>query len=237
MMATPHIESNEKDIAPVVLMPGDPKRCEYIAKKYLANAKLINLVRGMTAYTGFYKNKMVTIFPSGMGLGSMGIYSYELFKFYNVNTIIRIGTCGAYVPYLKLKDIILVDNSISDSTFAMLQNGYNKKDIPASIQVNNLIEQVSKKNNLNIYRGNIYSSNVFYEEANNFQNRVNNYNVLGVEMETFALFHNAKVLGKNASALMTVTDSFCNPEKMDSGERERSLDTMITLALETVINL
>ena len=111
-----HIESKLEDISSVVLMPGDTKRCEYIARKFLANSKIVNNVRGMTAYTGFYKSKKITVFPSGMGCPSMGIYSYELFKEYNVDTIIRIGTMGGYTD-LKLKDIVLVDNSITNSNY------------------------------------------------------------------------------------------------------------------------
>ena len=111
-----HIESNINDIAKTVLMPGDPKRCEYIAKKFLSNAKIINNVRGMTAYTGYYKSKQITVFPSGMGIPSMGIYSYELFKEYNVENIIRIGTMGSYTN-LQLKDIVLVENSITNSNY------------------------------------------------------------------------------------------------------------------------
>ena len=120
---TVHIESNKEDISKNILMPGDPKRCEYIAKNYLQDYKIVNNVRGMTAYTGYYKGKRITIFPSGMGIPSMGIYSYELYKYYDVENIIRIGSCGGYNHTLKLKDIILVDNSYSQSTYAKYLDG------------------------------------------------------------------------------------------------------------------
>ena len=129
-----HIESKKEDIASTILMPGDPKRCEYIARKYLSNARLINNVRGMTAYTGYYKSKKVTVFPSGMGCPSMGIYSYELFKDYDVNNIIRIGTMGAYTD-LKLKDIVLVTNSITNSNYGRFLCGYNSVNIESNAEL------------------------------------------------------------------------------------------------------
>jgi len=192
-----HIESKLEDISSVVLMPGDPKRCEYIARKFLANSKIVNNVRGMTAYTGFYKSKKITVFPSGMGCPSMGIYSYELFKEYNVDTIIRIGTMGGYTD-LKLKDIVLVDNSITNSNYGKYLCNYP---------------------NINI------------------NDKVAKYNVLGVEMESFALFTNAKLLNKKAATLLMVSDSFIYPDKLSSLEREQGLDNLITLALETSLKL
>jgi len=236
-MSTVHIEAKKEDIAKVVLMPGDPKRAEYIAKNYLKKAKLVNLVRGITAYTGYYKDKLVTVFPSGMGNPSMGIYSYELFNFYDVDNIIRIGSCGAYAEGLKLRDLILVNNSISESTYALVQNKYKYNKIPASTILNGFIEKTAVENNINIIRGDIYCSDVFYEQDKNYINKRNSYNVLGVEMETFALFHNASVLKKRASCILTVTNSFCYPDDLSSEQREKSLDKMITLALETCLKI
>jgi len=236
-MPTVHIEAKKEDIAKIVLMPGDPKRAEYIAKNYLKKAKLVNLVRGITAYTGYYKDKLITIFPSGMGNPSMGIYSYELFKFYDVDSIIRIGSCGAYSELLKLRDLILVNNSISESTYALVQNKYKYNKISSSNILNSIIDKTAKDNNINIIRGDIYCSDVFYEQENNYIKKRNDYNVLGVEMETFALFHNATTLGKKASCLLSVTDSFCYSDKLTSDQREKSLDKMITLALESCLRL
>ena len=231
-----HIESKLEDISSVVLMPGDPKRCEYIARKFLANSKVVNNVRGMTAYTGFYKSKKITVFPSGMGCPSMGIYSYELFKEYNVDTIIRIGTMGGYTD-LKLKDIVLVDNSITNSNYGKYLCNYPNININGDMELNNIILNTSKELGLNIYNGNIYSSDVFYEQNNDFKDKVAKYNVLGVEMESFALFTNAKLLNKKAATLLMVSDSFIYPDKLSSLEREQGLDNLITLALETSLKL
>ena len=231
-----HIESKLEDISSVVLMPGDPKRCEYIARKFLANSKIVNNVRVMTAYTGFYKSKKITVFPSGMGCPSMGIYSYELFKEYNVDTIIRIGTMGGYTD-LKLKDIVLVDNSITNSNYGKYLCNYPNININGDMELNNIILNTSKELGLNIYNGNIYSSDVFYEQNNDFKDKVAKYNVLGVEMESFALFTNAKLLNKKAATLLMVSDSFIYPDKLSSLEREQGLDNLITLALETSLKL
>ena len=231
-----HIESKLEDISSVVLMPGDPKRCEYIARKFIANSKIVNNVRGMTAYTGFYKSKKITVFPSGMGCPSMGIYSYELFKEYNVDTIIRIGTMGGYTD-LKLKDIVLVDNSITNSNYGKYLCNYPNININGDMELNNIILNTSKELGLNIYNGNIYSSDVFYEQNNDFKDKVAKYNVLGVEMESFALFTNAKLLNKKAATLLMVSDSFIYPDKLSSLEREQGLDNLITLALETSLKL
>jgi purine nucleoside phosphorylase len=231
-----HIESKLEDISSVVLMPGDLKRCEYIARKFLANSKIVNNVRGMTAYTGFYKSKKITVFPSGMGCPSMGIYSYELFKEYNVDTIIRIGTMGGYTD-LKLKDIVLVDNSITNSNYGKYLCNYPNININGDMELNNIILNTSKELGLNIYNGNIYSSDVFYEQNNDFKEKVAKYNVLGVEMESFALFTNAKLLNKKAATLLMVSDSFIYPDKLSSLEREQGLDNLITLALETSLKL
>ena len=231
-----HIEANKEDISETVLMPGDPKRCEYIARKFLANAKLINNVRGMTAYTGYYKSKKITIFPSGMGIPSMGIYSYELFKDYNVNNIIRIGTMGAYTN-LNLKDIVLVTNSITNSNYGRYLCNYPNININGSIELNDAIEKVSNEINIKINKGNIYSSDVFYEQNNDFNDKVQKYNVLGVEMESFALFTNAKLLNKRASTILMVSDSFLFDDKLSSIEREQGLDNLIILALEASLKL
>ena len=231
-----HIESKLEDIADTILMPGDPKRCEYVAKKFLANARLVNNVRGMTAYTGYYKSKKITVFPSGMGIPSMGIYSYELFKEYNVNNIIRIGTMGAYTE-LKLKDIVLVTNSITNSNYGMYLCNYNNVSASSNNEINNIIESTAGGINIPINKGNIYSSDVFYEQNNDFKDKVQKYSVLGVEMESYALFVNAMLLGKRAATLLMVSDSFLFEEQLSSLEREQGLDNMITLALESCLKM
>ena len=233
---TVHIESNNEDISKNILMPGDPKRCEYIAKNYLQDYKIVNNVRGMTAYTGYYKGKRITIFPSGMGIPSMGIYSYELYKYYDVENIIRIGSCGGYNHTLKLKDIILVDNSYSQSTYAKYLDGYQDNLVKSTKNLNDIILKTSNELNMNIIKGTICSTDVFYEK--DYKNKpIEEYNILGVEMESFALFNNARTLGKNAACLLTVSDLFFSEDKLTSLEREQNLNEMIVLALESCLKL
>ncbi len=235
-MPTPHIESNPNDIAKIVIMPGDPKRAEYIARKYLKNAKLVNSIRGMTAYTGYYEEKEITVFPSGMGIPSMGIYAYELFNNYNVESIIRIGTIGAYNPNLKLGDIILAKRAYSDSNFAKIQTDYEKNYLDSDEELNKLIEETSNENNCNIIKGNIFTSDVFYEKKD-YKQKVIDYEVLGVEMETFGLLQTAKISNKKATSILTVVNSFSYTEELTSEEREKKLDKMITLALKTSLKI
>ena len=236
-MATVHIESNKGDIAKVVLMPGDPKRSEYIAKKFLKDYKLVNDVRGMVAYTGYYKDKLITIFPSGMGIPSMGIYSYELFKEYDVENIIRIGSCGAYASRLKLNDIILVNGSYSESSYGKYLDDYKDKMVLSSNELNRVIESTAKDKDKKIVKGNIYCGEVFYEKEYDYKKRCTDIDVLGIEMETFALFNNARKFEKNASALLTVSDLFFSDDKLTSEEREKELNDMIELALESCLKL
>ena len=236
-MATVHIESNKGDISDIVLMPGDPKRSEYIAKNFLKDYRLVNSVRGMTAYTGYYKDRLVTVFPSGMGNPSMGIYSYELFKEYEVENIIRIGSCGGYSETLKLNDVVLVTGSYSESTYAQVLDGYMEKMINSSDNLNLVIESTAKDNMINIVKGNAFCSDAFYEMDYDFRERARNKDVLGIEMETFALFNNARKFGKNATALLTVSDLFFSEEKLSSEDRERNLNDMIILALESCLKL
>ena len=236
-MATVHIESKREDIADIVLMPGDPRRSEYIAKNFLKDYKLVNSVRGMTAYTGYYKDRLVTVFPSGMGNPSMGIYSYELYKEYGVENIIRIGSCGGYSEKLKLNDVVLAEGSYSESTYAQVLDGNMDKLIKSSDNLNLVIESTAKDNNIKLVKGNIFCSDAFYEMAYDYRERALDKNVLGIEMETFALFNNAKKFGKNAAALLTVSDLFFSEEKLSSEDREKNLNDMIVLALESCLKL
>ncbi len=234
-MPTPHIEANVEDIAEIVLMPGDPLRAKYIAEKYLENAVLVNKVRNMFCYTGYYKGVKLSVMGSGMGMPSTGIYSYELFKFYNVKTIIRIGSCGTYTNKLSIADVLLVTSAFSDSNYAKIQNNEDRLILNSDNEVNEEIRKTAILKNVELYEGTIHSSDVFYQEKNNYKELVDKYNVLGVEMESFALFHNANVLNKKATCLLTVSDSFVSDEKMTREEREKSLNRMIELALDSII--
>ena len=235
-MPTAHIESSKNDIANIVLMPGDPKRAKYIADNFLENVKLVNQVRAMTAYTGYYKGKKITIFPSGMGNPSIGIYSYELFKYYDVDTIIRIGTIGGYSKDLKVGDVVLAETSVTTSNYALIQNGDNRKEINSNMYLNNTINNVAKDNNINLFESRVLCSDVFYDNSD-YKELESKYNVVGVEMETFALFHTADMLNKKATALLTISNSFATEEELTSEERERNLNEMIKLALESSLKI
>ena len=235
-MPTAHIESSKNDIANIVLMPGDPKRAKYIADNFLENVKLVNQVRAMTAYTGYYKGKKITIFPSGMGNPSIGIYSYELFKYYDVDTIIRIGTIGGYSKDLKVGDVVLAETSVTTSNYALIQNGDNRKEINSNMYLNNTINNVAKDNNINLFESRVLCSDVFYDNSD-YKELESKYNVVGVEMETFALFHTADMLNKKVTALLTISNSFATEEELTSEERERNLNEMIKLALESSLKI
>ena len=236
-MATSHIESNLNEIASIVLMPGDPNRAKYIADNYLENVSIVNKVRGMFAYTGEYEGKRITIFPSGMGIPSMGIYSYELFTSYGVEKIIRIGTIGAYNSDLKLGDVVIAKRAYSDSSYAKVQSNYKKNYLDSDNDINECIMEVAQENKLPCMMGSIFTSDVFYEKEGEWIKRRKQFNVLGVEMETFGLLQTAKICNKRATAILTVSNSFCFSEELTSAEREKNLNNMIELALKTSLKL
>ena len=240
-MPTPHNKANLGDFAKTVIMPGDPLRAKYIAENFLEDYNLINDVRGMYAYTGSYKGTKISIMASGMGIPSMGIYSYELFKYYNVENIIRIGSCGSYDPSLKLFDIILADKVYSESNFALTLNNENCHIVDGNKNINDLIENISKENNIFIKRGNTVCTECFdlyMTDVNQFLERIpGDFNPIGAEMEAFALFYTAKLLGKNAACLMSVVDSKYIKEVATAEERQTGLNNMIKLALDSAIKL
>lgn len=235
-MSTPHNEANLGDIAKTVIMPGDPLRAKYIAENFLEDAKLVNKVRNILAYTGKYNGKDITVMASGMGMPSMGIYCYELYKFYGVENIIRIGSCGGYIPELKLFDIILADNVFSESNFALTLNNDNCHIASSDKSLTDNIENTAIKNNISIHRGNTVCTDcfdVYMTDVNKFLKRIpENFNPLGAEMEAFALFYVAKMLDKKAACLMSVVDSKFIKDVATSEEREKGLNTMIKLALD-----
>ena len=231
---TPHNEAKKEDIAKTVIMPGDPLRAKFIAEDYLDDYKLVNSVRNMYAYTGFYKGKRVTVMASGMGMPSMGIYSYELYKFYDVDKIIRVGSAGAYTDKLNLYDVILVKGAYSESSYAKTQGNENSNILYGNNELNEHILNVAKEKNILIHFDMIHSSDVFYQEENNYQKLYDDYGCVCVEMESFALFHNAKILGKQAACLLTISDSLVTHEETTSEERQNSFKTMIELALDSI---
>ena len=238
-MATPHIESKKEDIKRRVLMPGDPKRCEYIASKYLTDVRVVNNVRNMTAYTGRYKGIDITLFPSGMGIPSMGIYAYELFKFYDVENIIRIGTSGSQREDIHVLDVVMATSSYTLSDFSLLFDGLELNEIEASTYLNNKIREASIDKNINLKEGRIVTSDVFDVYIDDKERYENLYpkdlESLACEMESFALFFMAKRFNRNASCLVTIVDSKYEDKEVSSEDREKSLDDMIILALEAII--
>ena len=235
---TPHIESKKEDIAEVVLMPGDPLRAKYIAEKFLTDYKLVNKVRNMFGYTGYYKGKRVTVFASGMGIPSIGIYSYELYKFYDVKKIIRIGTSGSFNKNIKVKDVVLSSGAYCKSYFDQLFDGNDINFIKSSESLNENIKVVADNKNIPLKIGKTITSDVFDLYSSSMEKFKFNYpeeDYLAVEMEAFGLFYMANRLGREAACLMTVVDSFYDEKSLTSEEREKSLDQMITLALDAVL--
>jgi len=236
---TPHISSKKEDIAKTVLMAGDPKRTEFIAKTYLDNPILINEVRGALGYTGTYKGKRITIFTSGMGMPSMGIYCYELYKFYDVENIIRIGSCGSNAPDIKLLDVILSTNAYNEGSFAYNFNNLDIHEVDADEYLNSLIIETAKEKNINVRTGKTACCEVFdayMEDYRIFLDRIPD-DIIASEMEAFALFYIAKNLGKKAACLLTVSDSKFDTRIVSSDDRQNSLTTMIELALEATLKV
>ena len=232
-MSTPHINAEKHEIAKVVLMPGDPLRAKYITDTFLTDVKQFNSVRNMFGYTGLYNGRRISVMGSGMGMPSIGIYSYELFKFYDVDTIIRIGSCGAYTKTLKLYDTILVTEAFSESSFAFAQGKCEEDTLPASKTVNEKLEAISKELDIPVVKGKIHSSDVFYRQfPEEILKLAQEKELLGVEMESFALFHNANVTNKNAACLLTVSDSLVTSESTTPEERQTAFTNMMKIALE-----
>jgi len=233
---TPHNEAKKGDIAKKVLMPGDPMRAKYIAEKYLENPKLVNKVRGIYAYTGMYQGTEITVMASGMGIPSMGIYAYELFKFYDVEEIIRIGSAGANNPSLKLLDVVLTNNIYSSSNFAKDINNDDCHFVEPSHDLNEKIIKVAKEKNIKLYVGMTNCSEVFDAYITDLDIYLSSLpeEVLSTEMEAFALCYLAKMFDRKATCLMTIVDSKFTSEIVSSDDREKSLDTMIKLALDAI---
>ena len=228
---TPHISAKYGDFAKTVLMPGDPLRAEFIAKTYLEDAVLVNDVRGVHGYTGYYKGKRVSVMASGMGQPSIGIYSYELFNFYGVETIIRVGSCGGFSPELHARDIVIAMGACTNGNYA---SQYNLPGTFAPLADFDMVRRAvdeCEKMGVNYRVGNILSSDMFYDDANSGMQWAK-MNVLGVEMESAALYCNAARAGKKALCICTVSDSFVYPEENTTAEeRQISFTKMMEIAL------
>lgn len=232
-----HISANPGEIAPIVLLPGDPLRAKHIAETYLPDSKLVSNTRNISFYTGTYKGVPVTIGASGMGCPSMGIYSYELYKEYNVECIIRIGTCGSYLTSVKLFDLINVEVACSESSYAKYAFDFPGNKLKHQGKAYDIINQAANVVEVPVRTGAIHSSDIFYKSDNALPEIVIEHNCLAVEMEAFALFANAKFLNKMAATLLTVSDILPTHQKISADERERSLGKMINLALESVVRI
>lgn len=238
---TPHNEANIQDIAKTVIMAGDPLRVKYIAENFIENAKLVSSVRGIYCYTGKYKGKRISVMAHGMGIPSMGIYSYELFHFYDVDNIIRVGTCGAFAENLNLLDLILVDKSYTESNYAYTFDNEKCYIMNADEGINNEILNIAKQENVKLEKGTILCNECFDpylpDKTKVLERAPKELDIIGSEMESFALFYNAKREGKKAACILTVVDIPNEAKSVSANERQTSLNNMIKLALETAIKL
>jgi purine-nucleoside phosphorylase len=232
-----HISAKKEEIAKVILMPGDPLRAKHIAENFLINIKLVSSTRNVFYYTGSYKGVPVTIGASGMGCPSIGIYTYELFNEYDVECIIRVGTCGAYLTNINLYDVINAKTAYSESTYAKYAFGYEEDHFEHQGKAYDIINETAQKLNMQMLTGAIHSGDPFYRIDPAIPKIVADNNCLAAEMEAFALFANAKHFGKMAATLLTVSDIIPDKKLISADERERSLGTMTKLALESVVEI
>ncbi|MBU5472330.1 purine-nucleoside phosphorylase [Roseburia sp. MSJ-14] len=232
---TPHIEAKEGDFAKTVLMPGDPLRAKFIAETYLENVKCVNQVRGMLAFTGTYKGKEISVMGSGMGMPSIGIYSYELFNFYGVDNIIRIGSAGAIQDDIKLMDVVIGMGASMVSDY-VAQFGCPGHLAPlADYHLLSTAVESAKDLGTEVKVGNILSEDAFYNDRPNSKDAFKKMGVLAVEMESGALYLNAARAGKHALCILTISDHIYRPEELTSEERQLGFGKMIEIALETAI--
>ena len=233
-----HIKCGKNQIADKVLMPGDPLRAKYIAEKFLKNAKLVTSVRNMFGYTGLYKGKRVTIMGSGMGMPSMSIYAYELFRYFNVQKVIRIGTCGVVTPDVKVPELILAKDVYSLSNFAYIYDETKTHLEKPSSKLNKKIIEVAKSKNVKLHVGTVLTCDQFgpYIDMNRVLKKIpKDVHPIAEEMEAYALLHVAKVFKREATAIVTAVDSKFSEIVLSIEEREKSLDDMILLALDSII--
>ena len=229
---TPHIAAKEGDFAKTVLMPGDPLRAKFIAETFLTDAVLVNNVRGVNGYTGYYNGKRVSVMASGMGIPSMGIYSYELFNFYDIDNIIRIGTAGSIHPDLKIRNVVLAMGACTDSNYgAQYELPGTFAPIASFELLRKAVKVIEEMGNIGYKVGNVVSSDVFYSDRQTTA-AWQKMGALAIEMESAALYMNAARAGKNALTICTISDSLVTGEVTTAEERKTSFDDMMKIALE-----
>ena len=233
---TAHNHAKLGDIAKTVLMPGDPLRAKFVAETFLEDAKCFNTVRGMLGFTGKYKGKEISIMAHGMGIPSIGIYSYELYKFYGVENIIRFGTAGSFKSEIDLFDIVLVEHAYSKSTYAREAFGYTEDVMDPSTELNEILAATAEKLGKKIWKGYVHSSDNFYSDFS-IEREPAPYDLLCAEMESFGLFANAKYLGKNAACLLTISDHIVKHQETTAEERQTAFLDMMEIALDAAISL
>ena len=234
---TPHIKATSADFAKTVLMPGDPLRSKFVAETFLENPKLVNNVRGIQGYTGTYRGVPVSVMASGMGMPSIGIYSYELFNFFGVENIIRIGSAGGLADNVQLRDIIIGMGACTNSSYQD-QYGLGGNFAPiADFELLSRAVEEAKAIGVRYQVGNLLSSDVFYNANPNFNNGWYNMGVLGVEMEAAALYMNAAAAGKRALAICTVSDHIMRGEALDADARQTTFTDMMTIALNVAVSM
>ena len=229
---TPHLKAAPSDFAKTVLMPGDPLRSKFVAETFLEDAKLVNNVRGVQGYTGTYKGVPITVMASGMGMPSIGIYSYELYNFFGVENIIRIGSAGAINEKVNLRDVIIGMGACTNSCYQDQYNLNGKFAPIANFELLSHAVNAAKELGVNYHVGNILSSDIFYHADPNFNDGWSKMGVLGIEMEAAALYMNAAALGKRALAICTVSDHILRGEALDADSRQTSFTDMMKIALE-----
>ena len=231
-MSTPHNSAVLGQIAETVLMPGDPLRAKFIAETFLEDVEQFNATRNMFGYTGTYNGKKVSVMGSGMGCPSIGIYSYELIHMYGVKNLIRVGSCGAYDPNLKLYDIILAIGASTDSNYAAQYNLPGIYSATASWELLSKAKKAADENDIETVVGNIVTSDVFYHDEMDSWKKWAKMGCLAAEMETYALYCNANRAGVNALTILTVSDSIANHTETTAEQREKGFKDMMKIALE-----
>lgn len=230
MVPTAHNSAKLGDFADTVLMPGDPQRAKFIAKKFLTDTVLVNDVRGVQGYTGYYNGKRVSVMAHGMGMPSASIYVYELFNFYGVKNIIRIGTCGAMVEDLKIGDVVISSGSMTNSNIAENMDVGAIQEVEPNKDLFKKANKVAKSFGKNISNGKLFTTDVFYSKKNNLE--YVKQGVVAVDMESFAILLIAKLAKKKALTIATVSDNVITKEASSSKARQQNFMDMVKIALE-----